>query len=255
MNQRIAAIIQARMNSSRLPGKVLRDIAGQPMLARVAARAARASTLDEVWVATTTDVSDDPLEPVCEELEIPLFRGAQFDVLDRFYQAARLAEADVVVRLTADCPLIDPGEIDRVVTAFLESGADFAANRLPPPFSRTTPIGLDTEVCSYAALDRAWREASEPFEREHVMPYLYDQPGRFHVLLADLEADYSGYRWTVDTPQDLELIQRIYAHFPSRDDFGWREVLALVQAHPELAEINQGVAHKELKDVDRRYPG
>src|SRR5512141_2099228 len=181
---KIAAIIQARMASSRLPGKVLLDIAGQPMLARVQARTLRASTVEEVLVATTADPSDDPVARYCEAHGIGYTRGSEFDVLDRYYQAARQLRAGIVVRITADCPVIDPQLIDEAVSTLLGGGGanevgaapefDFVANRLPPPFHRTFPIGLDVEVCTFAALERAWQEATEPFQREHVMPFIYE---------------------------------------------------------------------------------
>ncbi len=238
------------MGSSRLPGKVLRDIAGQPMLARVVARARRAETLDGVAVATTAEPGDDPIEALCHDIGVPAYRGSLFDVLDRFYQAARAFDAGTVVRLTADCPLIDPGEIDHTVREFRAAAADFAANRLPS--GRTVPIGLDTEVCTFAALERAWKEAQEPYEREHVMPYLYDQEGRFRVLRVDSAPDRGALRWTVDTPEDLELVRRVYAAFPGRDDFTTADIVQLFESDPTLAEINAGVKHKTFKDIDER---
>jgi len=248
---RTVAIIQARMSSSRLPGKVLQDIGGKPMLAWVAQRAVRARGVDQVIVATTSDPADDPVEQTCAALGLACHRGSVYDVLDRYYTAAQAAGAQVIVRLTADCPLIDPALIDQVLEAFHASGADFAANRLPPPWKRTFPIGLDVEVCSFAALERAWREATEKYEREHVMPYLYDQPGRFGVKVVDNDPDYGHLRWTVDTPADLEFVRRVVALL-GRDDFGWLDVLAVVQAHPDLGEINAGVRHKVFNEVDER---
>lgn len=250
--ERIVAILQARMSSSRLPGKVLKDLGGQPMLARVVERARRAKNVSEVAVATTIDPSDDALVKFCAERGYPCHRGSLYDVLDRYYRAALEFQADVVVRLTADCPLIDPGLIDLTVDEFLRSGVDFAANRLPPPWKRTYPIGLDVEVCRFAALERAWLEAEQPFEREHVMPYLYDTPGRFKMLVLDNDVDYGSLRWTVDTPEDLEFARTIYSAFGGRDDFGWLDVLAVVQQHPEWAQINAGIAHKSVTDVDER---
>jgi spore coat polysaccharide biosynthesis protein SpsF len=244
------AIIQARMGSSRLPGKVLQDIAGSPMLARVVARARRAETLDRVAVATTTEPDDDPIDSLCQSLDVPVYRGSLHNVLDRFYQAALVFEAGTVVRLTADCPLIDPGEIDHTVREFLAAGVDFAANRLP--WGRTVPIGLDTEVCTFKALEKAWNEAQEPYEREHVMPYLYDHEGRFRVLLVNTTPDRGSLRWTVDTPQDLELVRQVYARFPGRDDFTYSELLDLFEREPELANINANVQHKTFTDVDPR---
>lgn len=249
---RTVAIIQARMGSSRLPGKVLMDIAGQPMLARVVERARRARTVDDVMVATTTDPADDPIEAFCRERGYPVYRGSMFDVLDRFYGAAREAGAQVIVRITADCPVIDPAVIDEVVEAFHARGADFACNRLPPPWPRTWPIGLDTEVCSFAGLERAWKEATQPYEREHVMPYFYDQEGRFKVVVVDHDPDYGAQRWTVDTAEDLQLLREIFARFDGRDDFTWLDVLHLLEREPQLARINAGVRHKIGFEVDER---
>ena len=199
------------MASSRLPGKVLKEIDGEAMLGHVVARARQAKTIDEVVVATTTEPEDAQIEKYCQEHNIPVYRGSLNDVLDRFYQAARIYHAGAVVRLTADCPLLDPGVVDHTVEVFLQSGVDFAANRLPPPFKRTYPIGLDTEVCTFAALEQAWKEARAPYEREHVMPYLYDVDGRFNIIRVDYEQDYGDLRWTVDTPEDLELVRQVFA--------------------------------------------
>lgn len=249
---RIVAIIQGRMASSRLPGKVLMDIAGEAMLGHVVARARQAKRIDEVMVATTNEPEDVAIERYCQERNIPVYRGSLNDVLDRFYQAAKVCHAGVVVRLTADCPLLDPGVVDHTVEVFLEKGVDFAANRLPPPFKRTYPIGLDTEVCTFAALERAWREATAPYEREHVMPYLYDVAGRFKILRVDYEQDYGDRRWTVDTPEDLELVRQIFARLKDKDNFSWLDVLAIFAAEPELAQINGQIQHKTFLDIDER---
>ncbi len=273
MKYRVVAIIQGRMSSSRLPGKILADIAGQPMLQRVFARASRARTVFETLFATTTDASDDPVAEYCDWSGIPFTRGSLFDVLDRYYQTAKQAKADVVVRITADCPVIDPGLIDDVVKTVIGKSVtgnwefDFAANRLPPPWGRTYPIGLDTEVCTFAVLERAWKEAKEPQHREHVMPYFYEgvklktehrtlqtglSPRGFKVALLHHTTDFGDYRWTVDTAEDLEFIRQVYRRFDGRDDFSWKEVLDLVHNEPQLMEINAGVQHKTLKDIDKR---
>jgi spore coat polysaccharide biosynthesis protein SpsF len=251
-SQHTVVIIQARMGSSRLPGKVLKEIDGRPMLDWVVTRVRRAETVDEVAVATTTDAADDPIAAFCEAHEVPVYRGDVFDVLDRYYQAALAFQADIVVRLTADCPLIDPQVIDLTVQRFLQTGADFAANRLPPPFKRTYPIGLDTEVCSFAALQRAWQEADLKYQREHVMPYLYDQEGRFKVEVVDHIEDQGAQRWTVDTLQDLEFVRQVAVRFDGRDDFGWLDVLALLEKEPALKAINAEIHHKTMVDVDER---
>jgi spore coat polysaccharide biosynthesis protein SpsF len=263
---RAIAIIQARRASSRLPDKVLLDIGGQPMLVRVVERARRAKTLDAVVIATTHDPSDDALQALCEARGYPFYRGSSLDVLDRYYQAARQYEADIVVRITADCPLIDPNLIDEAVRAFAgmtEGGAlslaadsqfpyDFVANRLPPPWGRTYPVGLDLEVCSFAGLELAWRQAVLPYQREHVMPFFYEQPQRFRILLLNHYPDYGSLRWTVDTPADLELLRQVFARFPGRDNFSWLEVLDLFQREPELGCMNAQVQPKDYRAVDHR---
>ena len=260
------------MSSSRLPGKILADITGQPMLQRVFLRTSRAATVAETMFATTTDPSDDPVAEYCSFSGIPFTRGNLYDVLDRYYQAAKQAKADVVVRVTADCPVIDPALIDDAVKTLLETGRfawrfDFVANRLPPPFPRTYPIGLDVEVCTFPALEKAWRDSTETFHREHVMPYLYEgvelsavsrrvstgiSPRGFRVALLNHITDFGDYRWTVDTPEDLEFMRQVYARFNGRDDFTWMEVLDLVHNEPDLMKINAGVQHKTLKDIDKR---
>jgi spore coat polysaccharide biosynthesis protein SpsF len=174
-------------------------------------------------------------------------------VLDRYYQAARLFNAATVVRLTGDCPLIDPQLIDWTVRGFFITGVDFAANRLPPPWKRTTPIGMDTEVVSFENLARAWREAKLKQEREHVMPFFYIQEGRFRILVLRHEPDLSQYRLTVDTPEDLVLIQRIFDHFECTDEFSLDDMVAYLEQHPELAALNAQVVHKSYQDTDTRF--
>lgn len=263
MSLRVIAIIQARMSSSRLPGKVLLDIAGKSMLARVAARTLRATTVDQVLVATTTDPSDKPIAAHCDAIGVAYIRGSLHDVLDRYYQAASLSRADVVVRITGDCPVVDPDLIDDCVNMLLEGSFDYTCNRLPPPFTRTYPIGLDTEVCTFEALEKAWNKATESFHREHVMPFIYEgvnlsvvgdqraegisQRG-YNIAQLHHDPDYGRMRWTVDTPEDLEFMRQVYARFDGRDDFSWQEVLTLLQREPYLSAINSAVRHKSLYD-------
>jgi spore coat polysaccharide biosynthesis protein SpsF len=165
--------------------------------------------------------------------------------------AAHKFDAGVVVRLTGDCPFIDPEMLADNLQTFLAARPplDFAANRLPN--DRTIPIGLDAEFCTIAALETAWREAQEPYQREHVMPYFYEHPEKFRVLHIKHAHNYGGYRWTVDTPEDLSLLRKIVSYFPN-DDFSWKEILALFELHPELAQINAAVKHKTQHDVDLR---
>jgi Spore coat polysaccharide biosynthesis protein F, CMP-KDO synthetase homolog len=240
------------MSSSRLPGKVLKEAGGRPLLDRMVERVRGSKKIDETWVATTVDPSDETLAEFCFTMKIPCFRGNLMDVLDRYYQAALSTRADVVVRLTGDCPFIDPVLIDDTIDLLQREQADFSCNRLPPPLTRTYPIGLDVEVCTFAALETAWKNASEKHEREHVMPYLYEVPGRFKVVKLDNAVNYGSLRWTVDTPQDLDFVRAVYTVLNNRNDFSWQEVLQLVQSHPELAAINAEVHHKTMFDVDKR---
>ncbi len=248
----IVAIIQARMGSSRLPGKVMKEICGRPMMEWVVQRAQRATCINELAVAMTTDAADDILENYCREHGIEYYRGSPADVLDRFVRAGRKYHADVIVRLTADCPFIDPDLIDQAFAAFTESGADFAANRLPPPYKRTFPIGLDVEIVAMPALEKAWQEADELYQREHVMPYIYQHPEQFKMCIVDHPMDYGSYRWTVDTPEDLLFIQAVAEKQSCRMDFGWLEVIDLLKQQPELMKINALVKHKSYLDVDER---
>lgn len=245
----VVAIVQARMGSTRLPGKVMADIAGKPMLARVVERAARAQTLDSLIVATTVDPSDDAVAALCASHGYSFFRGDETDVLDRYYHAARKFAAGAIVRLTGDCPLIDPGVIDDTVRVFLEADPpyDLVANRLAE--GRTFPIGLDTEVCSFEALETAWRESTDPYEREHVLPFIYERRERFRVFLYRGAEEHGSLRWTVDAAEDLEVIRRVYAHFGGRDDFTWIEVLELFKHDPSLAVLNAAVEHRGFREA------
>jgi len=236
------AVIQARMGSTRLPGKVLIDLAGEPALTRVINRTGRARTVDTVIVATTTKSRDDPLADLCAASGTACFRGSETDVLDRYYQTALQHDLDMIVRITSDCPLIEPTIIDLVVTGYLERAGtlDYASNIIP---RRTWPRGLDTEVMSIEALTRAWRESEDPDHREHVTPYIYSVQGGFSIHSVEHADDFSHHRWTLDTPEDLEFLQLIYTHF-GRDDFAWTEVIALLEQNREWVDINRDVKQK-----------
>ncbi len=275
MKKKVVAIIQARMKSSRLPDKVMLDIQGKPMLTRVIERVRLAKNVDHVIVATTTGADEDPIADLCRKAGVDCYRGSLQDVLDRYYQAAKPHQPNIVVRITADCPLIDPGLIDETVDVMFglegrtaiwkpqgkaeknpiktEDGLawDYASTRLPPPWQRTFPIGLDVEACRFYALEQAWREATAPFEREHVMPYFYDVPDRFRCIVADWPVDLGFHRWTVDTPEDLELIRQVYTRLGNQP-FAWLDVLALFEQDPALIQINAGTHHKDFREVDTR---
>jgi len=241
---KVVAIVQARMGSTRLPGKVLQDLEGQTMLARVIERVRRARRISELLIATTDRPADDAIVEECASCSVPVFRGDQEDVLDRYFRAARMAAAEVVVRVTSDCPLIDPEITDNTIAAFLEARPDYASNALV----RTYPRGLDTEVMSLDALARAWQEARKPYEREHVTPYIYEHPAEFRLLSVTGDVDHSGHRWTVDTPEDLEFVRAIYARFEPTAPFSWRDVLEVIDREPALAELNRSVLQKALQE-------
>lgn len=240
----IAAIIQARMGSTRLPGKVLREIAGEPMLVRDMHRVMQSKLVNTVIVATSTGPSDDPIIALCKKHGWDSFRGNEQDVLDRFYQCAKVYKADIIVRITSDCPLIDATVIDRVIQDFLNHlpGIDYASNVLPV---RTFPRGLDTEVMSFKALERSWKEDTNPQWREHVTQYIHHHPDRFTVHCVKNSIDLSSFRWTVDTKEDLEFVNKIYEYFTD-DQFSWEEILVVLKAHPELLEINRNVPQKVI---------
>ncbi|MBC8506412.1 MAG: glycosyltransferase family protein [Anaerolineales bacterium] len=282
----IIAIIQARMSASRLPSKVLLDIAGRPMLQWVVERTRKARTISQVVVATTTDPSDDTVVDFCRSQNIAYSRGSIHDVLDRYYQAAKEFKADVVVRITADCPFIDPELLDQAVCGLFTSPSevidsdhcplttvhwDFVTNRLPKPWWRSYPIGLDTEVFTFVALEQAWQQAKELHQREHVTPYFYEgvpvedlqfssdkiplgksiSPLGFKVGLLHHDEELGHHRWTVDTPEDLAFVREVASRLP-KDQFAWLDVLALLEREPEIMQINADIQHKTHLDVDDR---
>ena len=241
---KIVAIVQVRMGSSRLPQKVLKDLGGATVLDRVLNRLGRSRLIQETLVATTIEPADDAIVEHCERTGRKVFRGSERDVLDRYYQAAKYMNADVVVRVTSDCPVIDPEVTDATVRAFLDRHVDYASNVRV----RTFPRGLDIEVMTLQALERAWRESTERYQREHVTPYICERPSEFKLHGIENDTDCSQHRWTVDTPEDLQLLRAIYARFGGRDDFGWREVLELVEGEPSLADINRHIAQKAVHE-------
>lgn len=234
-SRRVVAVVQARMGSTRLPGKSLADVCGRPLLAHVLTRVKAASCLDQVVLATTTHDRDGALVPVAEALDVPVFRGSESDVLDRFHGAAVEHGAGMIVRITADCPLVDPDVIGRVVAALQDGHAEYASNVEP----RSFPKGLDAEAFTFDALDRAWLEATAPYDREHVTPYLRRDPQRFRHANISADADHSVWRWTVDDDDDLEFVRRVYARLwrPERPVFAAAEVYALLAREPELVAM------------------
>jgi len=231
------------MTSSRLPGKVLAEVAGKPMLALQLDRIRNMSTIDDVVVATTNLTSDDPVVALAARQEVRWFRGDENDVLGRYLGAAREVKADVVVRITADCPLIDAVEADRVVAALCEYQVDYAANVL----QRTYPQGLDTEAFFVDALERSHRLATSSPSREHVTWFMSRERTDLFLLHSVTDRqDNSDLRWTVDTVDDLAVVRRIYEEMGVLATTSYRDILAWVRKNPELAHANQHVIQKDL---------
>ncbi len=241
------AILQARMGSTRLPGKILKPILGKPMLAYQLERLQRCRHIDQLIVASTIIPADDPLATFCEALAIPLYRGSEQDVLARYHDAAIHTAADVIIRLTGDCPLIDPAVVDAVIETYqnTQPEADYVSNTL----ERTFPRGLDVEVFSSAVLEKAHKHATEPHEREHVTPYIYRHPAQFRLRQYRQTQCYSHLRWTVDTPEDFELVEKVItALYPSNPDFSQADVLELLDKNPTWASINAHVEQIKLPE-------
>lgn len=231
----ILAIVQARMGSTRLPGKVLKEIDGQSLISLLLARLSQSRCVDRIVVATTEVGSDDQLAEACAELGYSVFRGSENDVLSRFYYAARQYQASIIVRITGDCPLIDSDIVDQVIRDFESNCVDYASNIEPPSF----PDGLDVEVFSYSALSEAFHGADEEREREHVTSYLREKQ---HIKRSNLKNsdDFSYMRWTVDDPADFIVVENIFKYFSPKKSFSWKDVLLLSKTKPSLFTANSG---------------
>jgi spore coat polysaccharide biosynthesis protein SpsF (cytidylyltransferase family) len=247
------AVIQARLGSSRLPGKVLKEVAGRPMLWHIVDRVRHAPGIDRVLVATSLATGDEPLRAFCAEQGIDCFAGDEHDVLDRFYRAAKKFDADPILRITADCPFVDPELVGRVLADYQLGGADHVSSATGATAFKQGgfkfPDGLDVECFGFAALAKAWGAATAKSDREHVTPYLYRVEGRFRVRKVFADEDRGALRWTVDHAADLEVVRRVY-HDLYRPDrpFGLRDILAYFEAHPELQQINQAFIGHEGYD-------
>jgi len=239
------AIIQARMGSTRLPGKVLLQVVGKPLLWHVVNRVCRSKLVDEVVVATSTNRADQEIADFCLKNKIKVFRGSENDVLDRYFAAALKYRADFIVRITADCPLVDPEFIDKLVAEFKQGSFDHmgiatGAGVLQDKIKKY-PQGLDASIMTFGALKTAWREATNPVDREHVSVFIWQNPGRFSIGAPILPAkDYSNYRLTVDWPSDLKLIRAIYENlWPGDHNFGFGDVIKFLDENPKLLTINK----------------
>ncbi len=236
------AIIQARMSSTRLPGKVIKSILGQPLLIRLVERVKRSNQLDNIVVATSREVTDDVIAELCEQHSIQCYRGSLEDVLDRFYQAASLFCPSNIIRITGDCPLVDPELIDKIIQFHEDGGFDYTSNTIEPTF----PDGLDVEVFKYYCLKQAWQESKLPSEREHVTPFFYNNPQRFKLGNFKGQRDLSHLRWTVDNHEDFILVSRIYQElYPSNSNFTTKDILSFITKYPEVNNINSNFQRNE----------
>ena len=249
---RVVAMIQARCGSRRLPNKVLMDLCGRTVLERVIERVQRSIYVDEVIVITSIDKANLPILRLCADMGIRVGIGAEEDVLDRYYQTARLLKPDYILRITADCPCIDHGLIDRAILQITDD-IDYCSSVI----SNRLADGLDIELIKYNALKRAWKEANHSYEREHVTQYIIHHPDIFKIKDFYIEEEYFGnHRWTVDEAEDYELVKKIYEHFfyeESKEDFNYRDVLDFLNRHHDIKAINQKYRRNEglQKSIDK----
>jgi len=241
---RTVAIVQARLGSSRLPGKVLQDLAGDTMLARVVARLRAARTIDDIVIATTMNESDDPIVREAARLRVKVWRGSESNVLARYIGAARKYHAGAVVRVTSDCPLLDPETVDRVVTSLRAAALDYSSNT----HVRSYPRGLDVEAFYLETLEKIFRSATSTAAKEHVTAYVMEKPNDFAVHQVTADTDDSDLRWTVDTDEDLALVRTLFGELDLAKIRPYREVVAAVRARPELVAMNAHITQKNWQD-------
>ena len=236
----VIAIVQARTSSTRLPNKVLLPLNGKTVIENVIDRVKRAKLVTKTILATSTDPSDDGLAKLCEEKGIEVFRGSLNDCLDRFYQAAKQYQADVIVRITGDCPLIDPEIIDKALNEHINKKNDFTCTAFR--HSETFPDGEDVDILSFNALERSWKEAEVEYQREHITQYITANQDQFQISNIENNEDLSGKRWTLDEPNDYEFIKAVYAGLgENSNDFSMKDILKYLAQHPEIEELNQDI--------------
>ena len=240
--KKVVAIIQARMGSTRLPGKVMKEIVGKPMLWHVINRVKHTKELDDIVIATTNIKEDTQILELASKIGVKTYAGSENDVLDRYYQAAIISKADVIVRITADCPLADSNVIDKVVKYYLNNDFDYVSTSIKP----TYPDGIDVEIFSFASLEKAWDEAKLSSEREHVTPYIWKNPNIFGIGNFSNDQDISHMRWSVDEQRDLEFVRDIYNKlYKESEMFYMEDILNLLKKHPELMDLNKGIIRNE----------
>ncbi|KGI39719.1 cytidylyltransferase domain-containing protein [Clostridium tetani] len=242
---KVVCIVQARVGSTRLPRKVLKKICEKTVLEHDIDRLRRIKNIDEIIIATTTLEKDNAIIEECERLKVKYFRGAEEDVLSRYYYAAKENNADVVVRVTSDCPLIDPEVSENIIQFYLDNKDeyDYVSNTI----ERTYPRGLDTEVVSFSVLRKTFIEAKKDYEREHVTPYIYQNMDKFRIEQYKNDTDYSEYRWTLDTKEDFQVIKKIYEGlYKGNKMFDLNNILKFISENPYIAKINENIEQKKL---------
>jgi len=234
----IAAIIQARMGSSRLPNKVLMEIDGKTSLKFMVDRVAKSKYIEKIIIATTTNERDKVIVDFCVNNNILFYCGSENDVLDRYYQASKNNDVRTIVRLTSDCPLIDPDQIDQTIELYFDKGVNYAANAVPPEIKKY-PDGSDVEVFSFKDLTRAWTETKNIKDREHVTFYFWKRDKNFTTAMLDNKYDWGKYRITVDYKEDIDLVRQIVRKLKDQKKFGTtKEIIEILESNPELIEIN-----------------
>lgn len=238
-----AVIMQARMGSTRLSGKVMKELCGKSILAHDIERISIAKLVDEIIVATTIDAHDDIIVKEALKFGAKVFRGSEEDVLSRYYYAAKENNIDVIIRITSDCPLIDPNILDKLIQFFNEHSYDYVSNQSPVLEERTYPRGLDIEVFTFNKLEEAFNNAKEHYQREHVTPYIYENSTNIYRYKSNV--NYSKYRWTLDTIEDWNLISKVYEYlYKGKHDFFMEDIFKLMKKHPELEKINNMIEQK-----------
>lgn len=237
--KKVVIILQARIGSKRLPGKVLKKVLEKPLLWHTIERLKSCKNSDKLIIATSNKEQDNPINDIANDCNISCFRGSENNVLDRFYQAAKSVDADIIVRITADCPLIDPELIDKMIAYFKANEFDFVGTGVPPSY----PDGLDTDVFSFSALEKAWKEAILSLEREHVGPYILNNPDKFKICFFKNTENLSFMRWTLDEEADFKFIDEVYKRLYNKSNkiFKTQEIIDLLKKHPDLAKINNSV--------------
>lgn len=242
---KVNIIIQARMGSTRLPGKILKPVLNRPLLSLLLERVRRVHAAHSIIIATTTNPNDDIIEQFCKKENVPFYRGSEEDVLDRYYQTALTYPTDIIVRITSDCPLIDPVLIDYALQLFLKQAPNI--DYLSNVQERTFPRGMDIEIFSFECLQKAAEKSNRPYDREHVTSYIYNHPEQFKLVNFAQEINQSSYRLTLDTAEDLRLITKIFETlYPTKKNFTLQDILKILQIHPDWMEINAHVKQKEV---------